>query len=404
MSDARGPAEGLTDGPAAGRLAPAARSPRRRRLLIALGALAVVVVMGAGFWFWSSLSETRYEAAGSALQSQLADESAAVHAYNARRADVNTLAVRVRSIVDRAEFSADTSAPADAVRRDLAVLEPLASSPNAPEPAALPQRADAGGYEPPWQLTSEAETLEDAARQSQQATERLVASTGATKSAGEAASASEAAYFETTAQSAEQVIAANALSDRSVQVALLDLVEEARNPAMSASRNGAFLGSVFEAESQVRSSQGTNQAEQDDPAWAVRREIEAYARSLSRGVALEFVWAPEVDGLGEGWLSGTAEPYEDHGGYAIISLNYSMEDAWNDGLNDTDARALVAHEVGHTQIFRCATLFADPAIGQNQEMWATAWSISLGYDVDGSGIQAYGRPTDAQIAVAAQCR
>ena len=38
------------------------------------------------------------------------------------------------------------------------------------------------------------------------------------------------------------------------------------------------------------------------------------------------------------------------------------------------------------------------------EMWATAWAIGMGYDLPGSGTEFYGRPTDVQIAVAAQCR
>ena len=383
-------------------------APSRRRrlatgLVVAVSVLALLIVLGAAFWAWSALSQSRYDSASITLQTQLGDEAVAVHAYNARLADINSLALRINSVAARPEFTADTGAVAGALRQDLATITPMTTAPA----AVTPETDDAKpvfGFEAPWQRTGEAEQLEARTRQSQQTTTQLDTLTSEAHSAEDTLNAAEAAYFSATAASAEQLIAADTLSNRSTQVALIHLIDEAKNPMMSTSRDGAFLGSLVDAENQVSASQATNQSHQDDPAWSVRREIEAYARSLSNGVALEFVWAPEVSGLGSAWLSGTAETYDDEGGYAIISLNYSVEDAWTDGLNETDDHALVAHEVGHTQIYRCAKLFADPSFGANQETWATAWSISQGFDVPGSGISAYGRPTDAQIALAGQCR
>ncbi|GGF22380.1 hypothetical protein [Subtercola lobariae] len=372
-------------------------------VVVAASVVALLMVLGGSFWAWSALSQSRYNAASIALQTQLGAEAVAVHAYDARLADMNSLALRIASVTARPEFTADTSAEAGALRQDLGVAQPLATAPAATSPDsadALP----AAGYRPAWQLLGDSEHLEALTRQSQQTTAQLSSKTTDAKSAEDTLTAAEAAYFSATATTAEQLIATDTLSNRSVQVPLIHLIDQARNPSMSLSRDGAFLGSIVDAEAQVRASQATNQAHQNDPAWSVRREIEAYARSLSNGIALEFVWAPEVSGLGSGWLSGTAQTFDTDGGYAIISLNYSVEDAWTDGLNETDDHALVAHEVGHTQIYRCAKLFNDPAFAGNQETWATAWSISQGFDVEGSGIQAYGRPTDAQIALAAQCR
>jgi hypothetical protein len=67
---------------------------------------------------------------------------------------------------------------------------------------------------------------------------------------------------------------------------------------------------------------------------------------------------------------------------------------------------VTAHEVGHTQVVRevCAAIFESPLFGSNHEVWATAWSIGMGYDVPGSGIEAYGRPTAEQIAASQGCR
>jgi hypothetical protein len=134
----------------------------------------------------------------------------------------------------------------------------------------------------------------------------------------------------------------------------------------------------------------------------VRNEIEAYARSISHGVTLDFDWSAEVSGKGEGWYSGTAETYDSDGGWSIISLNYPVENDW---YSEPNPRALVTHEVGHTQIYRddCRALFTGPVFDGDQEAWATAWAIAQGFDLPGSGIEAYGRPTDEQIATAARC-
>ena len=136
----------------------------------------------------------------------------------------------------------------------------------------------------------------------------------------------------------------------------------------------------------------------------VRAQIEEYARSIAHGVTLDVEWHAEVSGLGEGWYSGTTVYHPDDGGWATIDLNFPLQDGWSRG--DVDARALVAHEVGHAQVVRpeCAPLFASPTFNHDDEMWATAWAISLGFDTAGSGIEAYGRPSDEQIAVAGQCR
>ena len=59
---------------------------------------------------------------------------------------------------------------------------------------------------------------------------------------------------------------------------------------------------------------------------------------------------------------------------------------------------------GMRKRWSCAPIFEGPEFRSDHEMWATAWAIGMGYELPGAGIEAYGRPTDAQIAAAAACR
>ena len=120
-------------------------------------------------------------------------------------------------------------------------------------------------------------------------------------------------------------------------------------------------------------------------------------------MTLDFAWAYEVAGVpSDGWYAGTAEFWPEDGGWGHITLSYSIEDNWD----DENAEAVVVHEVGHTQAIRptCTPIFEGPEFHGDHETWATAWAIGLGYDLPGAGIELYGRPTDAQVAAAAQCR
>ncbi|HEX6956227.1 MAG TPA: hypothetical protein VF156_15240 [Agromyces sp.] len=177
---------------------------------------------------------------------------------------------------------------------------------------------------------------------------------------------------------------------------LLDGTDPAGVPAADA----AGFASLVTAVADVRASHAAEVARAAE--YPVRAEIEAFARSIANGVALDFAWAYEVAGVtSDRWYAGTAEFGVDGGEWGLITLSESIEEAWG---FDPDAKAVVVHEVGHTQVIReaCRALFAKS--GSDHEAWATAWAISMGYDLPGSGIQAYGRPGDAQIAAAAECR
>ncbi len=164
--------------------------------------------------------------------------------------------------------------------------------------------------------------------------------------------------------------------------------------------DAAAFTELATAVAEVRSSHAAAVARAEE--HPVRAEIEEFARSIANGVALDFAWAYEVNGLtSDSWFSGTAEFGVDGGEWGLITLSESVEWAWQ---VDPNAEAVVVHEVGHTQVIReaCAALFEQA--GSDHELWATAWAISMGYDLPGAGIEAYGRPSDAQVAAAAQCR
>ncbi len=396
------------------------RRRARRPLLVAGVSLAAAAVLAGAFWGWSVFARAQADEAQTRLSAAIAERSSAEKAFDARMRSVDGQLGRVQSVVAAPEFAAQGPAQAEPFRSAVAAFESTretvaahpdsvaaaaASEAGAPPATGAPAESstsDAEGYTPPWQLMAETSEADAGAARAHSSAEALVADTSAAAAAEKALETAETAYFSSVAAHARDTISASALSTKASQVALTRIIEVADDPGLRLSHDAALLASITTAERAVADSAATEAAEAADPALAVRNEIEAYARSISRGVTLDFVWAPEVSGRGEGWLSGTAEMWDGDGGWATISLNFPVEQDWS---YDDNARALVTHEVGHSQVVRpeCRSLFEGPAFAQDHEMWATAWAISQGFDLPGAGIEAYGRPSDEQIAVAAQC-
>jgi hypothetical protein len=377
-------------------------------------AAAALVILAGGFCAWGVLAEQRADAAYQVLDARLESFDEAQGALEARTRSAQGEADRVRTVVASGTFAADTDAAAPPVRDALVALDLALSAAHLDDggEATAGRPAEDGGARTvedppvviPWRVMDEAAEAEAQAYRANVAANELLTAAEVAAGAEEALGAAEVTYFAAVAARGRAEIETNTLATRKSQVDLGYLLAQAEDPAQAAAWHGGFLDSVQAGVQTLRDSQAVEEAELADPALETRRAIEAYARSLSAGVVLDFVWAPEVSGLGEGWLSGTAETYSSDGGWSIISLNYTVEEAWAAG--DENARAIVAHEVGHTQFIResCEPLFTGPVFASDHEMWATAWSIGLGYDLPGSGIEAYGRPSDEQIATAAQCR
>ncbi len=210
--------------------------------------------------------------------------------------------------------------------------------------------------------------------------------------------------FEALATFAEHELASHPAASHRARIALRHAIDREGSSWVHMDGSAAAFSATVIAIDELRSSHAAEEARRLEPEYPVRAEIEAFARSISAGVALDVVWAYEVNGLSsDGWYSGTAEFWPSDGGWGSINLTHSISDNWYD---DPNAKAVVVHEVGHTQVVRpqCEPLFSGPEFAGDHEMWATAWAIGMGYDIPGSGIEAYGRPSDTQIAVASQCR
>lgn len=89
------------------------------------------------------------------------------------------------------------------------------------------------------------------------------------------------------------------------------------------------------------------------------------------------------------------------GGYSTITFSDSVAFLW--GVNPAVA-SLVAHQVGHSITSKCYELYRS-SFGENDELWATAWALGMGYTLDGNGESKYGiHPSRDLIELSAQCR
>lgn len=386
--------------------APTRRRRRGRLVAAILIPTLAFLALAAGFTTWSVLSIQRYSADTASLQEAADDQRLAIAANTARLEDARSLHLRLEGVTAASAFGRDASAEAEALRTSSTDLETtITASPEFSVTSVTVPPPVSDGWRPPWELDAASGSMEDQIDDLEGVAAEAGANDDAVAAAVEATSGAETTYFGALAAAGQATIDAHPATSYEARFHLADLIDQASDTVLVAGRNGDLVDSMAAAEDAVAAAEATELAERADPALAVRKEIEAYANSISRGVQLDIDWAPEVSGLGEGWFSGTAQYMYDHDGWAIIMLNYPIAEGWNDGYNDFDAKAVVTHEVGHTQVLRpeCEKIFRSPVFGGDDEMWATAWAIAQGFDTDGSGIQAYGRPSDEQIAAAAQC-
>jgi hypothetical protein len=256
----------------------------------------------------------------------------------------------------------------------------------------------------PWTVLSDVQRMHAVARQEDDLGRKRAKELTALNAAQKRASAATTAVYDALAARGEQVLTADTSATYASKIDLRHAIDDGDVHTGQASAAGAVFVNIMLAIDGVDASQVAGEAAKQDPAYPVRADIEAYGRSIARGVTIDFEWHHEVSGLGDDWYSGTTMYHEADGGWATIDLNFALADGWRHG--DRDAKALVTHEIGHAQVVRpeCKPLFEGPVFNADDEMWATAWAIGLGFDTGGSGISAYGRPSDEQIAVASQCR
>lgn len=256
----------------------------------------------------------------------------------------------------------------------------------------------------PWTVLADVQHKATLTRSEERTRKARAAELEALQKAQKTFGASVAAVYTELAAHGEQVLTADTSATYASKIVLRHAIDDGKADGSAAGVRGSALLQIVNAIGGVDTAQAAGEAAKQDPAYPVRAQIEEYARSIAHGVMLDFEWHKEVSGLGDGWYSGTTQYHEDDGGWATIDLNFTIQDGWSEG--DRNAKALVTHEVGHAQVVRpeCKPLFDGPVFHDDDEMWATAWAIAMGFDTGGSGISAYGRPSDQQIAVAGQCR
>lgn len=153
----------------------------------------------------------------------------------------------------------------------------------------------------------------------------------------------------------------------------------------------------------VAASHAAKEAAKAGSLEARRNEIESFARSIAGGVRIDFTWQDVVIGHGQGRsAAGTATWDTADNGYSSVTLTNSIARYWTEWAG---YRSLVAHEIGHSITSKCHDAFATGPFDNNNERWATAWAIGMGYTVAAAnGSDLYGAPTAAQINATKSCR
>ncbi|UNK72175.1 hypothetical protein [Microbacterium sp. H1-D42] len=371
------------------------RRRRRRGWIWATGAVVLAGLVCGGVQLWANLDYDDAEAAF--LQSREAAEPATLTLSETMdyAGGITDAAIAVDGVTSPELLSdADRKALGEAAaglaqeRDDAAAIGLTApSTPNAkPLPAweLFPAASDL--REGTAALDDRTDAQESAARSLSGTTKDLTElGTGILRSANEAVPAIEAATVEARFA---PVIALRKAAD-SVQ-------QESRfNEGAS-----DMLLELDKAVIAVQASAKAERAAKAGPLFDARRKAETYARSLSGGVLLEFVWTESLLGQGAGdSAAGTATWDSEDGGTSHITLTNSVARYWpSDRM-----RSLVAHEVGHSISAKCYEKFdweRQPA----NEQWATAWAMSWGYSAYESGADEYGVPSKDMQAAAASCR
>jgi hypothetical protein len=376
--------------------APASASGSKR-VPIVVGVAAVLI--GLGLLGHQFLSTTAYEQSWSRLTVAEGQLTETIDAYERVLDRSNSAAARADAL--HAVVGGDLVTPevVEELRADAAELRSALESAPAPTGPLTGRFEDPAEFAPAWDRYADVIAMAHAIPARDAAIDEIDGAASAVSDARRAVLESTDAVFAVAFERAAAELDAHPQATYRSTLDVRHLIGGADVDGQSMSASG--FTRLADAVTTVRASHAEVEAARE--AHPVRAEIEAFARSIAQGVILDFAWAYEVAGVqSDGWFAGTAEFWPEDGGWGLITLSHSIDDAWG----DENAEAVVVHEVGHTQAIResCAPIFEGPEFRRDHEMWATAWAIGRGYDLPGSGIEAYGRPSDAQIAAAAQCR
>jgi hypothetical protein len=387
------------------------RPPRRRlsrtgRRVVAGGA-ALLLLAGGGttaVLVRDALSEQRYEEAAERFERTAAEHDRAAASWQALEDSVEGETADIRPALDEAGDAAVDPAARDAYRAaidavvdaadDVPVAEPVtADAPEAPEGAD--ERFAAADA-----LDSDSDALASEAAGQDEQRERIRPLLAAVTDAA-------TAFTESTAATADALVASSTAASRQsrwlVERALYGYGSE--RAAVRLSEPTALRAYLAQAEV-MRVSQEEGLAERAAPDWPRKQQVLDFADSISGGVPIDIEWREsiEIDGTAYGDRdsgAGLATWSLQEGAPSQIQLTESIQRYWDASWTV----GLVAHEVGHsiTSKESCYDLYRAAPFDGDDEKWATAWALSLGY-TDGSGVEPYGYPGEDAIAVAAGCR
>ncbi|TQJ31307.1 hypothetical protein [Microbacterium sp. SLBN-146] len=267
----------------------------------------------------------------------------------------------------------------------------------------LDEGVDDGTAEKPawtWELFGEASALDERARAVEDTIDRMDEARTRLDDSGEPVDTAARALYASAAAPATAFEAAHVSANAVVVLDFRDAAEAVVGQTAVGSGAAVAFSTYAQRAEALTASSASELAEKAGPLMGTRLEIEAYARSIAGGVVLDFDWAQIVAGTGgSAGMGGTATWNAVRGGFSTITLSHSVAEEWP----DANARALVAHEVGHAITSKCSDKF-DSADDAANEEWATAWAISMGHTAEGNGVYAYGYPSQAMIDIAATCR
>lgn len=372
---------------------------RRRGDIVAAAALAGLLALGLGGHQLLASTVHAYVWPAWAAADGRFDEASADYEATADRGD--SAIARAENLLDMA--TGDLVRPEDRAALEESIglaRDTLADAPAGPR--GIVDLSDPGTPAPAWERYADLWRLVELIPSRDEAADRFDAAIDRVADGTRTIAETSEALISGTEELAAAALDASPSATYRFRTAAEEAIAGLRHSAHGSSGAADRFTALAAAIADVRASHAAEEERRN--AHPLRAEIEAFARSIASGVELEFAWAYEVAGLSsDSWYSGTAEFKADGVGWGLISLTESIEREWS---ADENAKAVVVHEVGHTQVLRdeCYAIFTAEPFGGDHEMWATAWAIGMGYDLPGAGIEAYGRPSDAQIAAAAGCR
>lgn len=386
---------------------PPRRALSRRARAIVAGAAAVVLI-AAGTATTVSVRDTlswqRFDEAGSSLVEAAEQHDDAVAEWRALEAAVVAETAGRRELLQGVDAAAVDTASRDsyvaAIDRlldaadDVAVADRAAVTPPVGPDTADERFSSAEG------LDARAVELADEAAAQQEQADRVRPMLQEVRLAAEAFSAGTASVAQalldrsTAATHESRLLLQRAVYGYGSTRVPLDLADP--------TTLDAYLAQVAD----LQASQAAGLAERATADWPRKQEVLDFADSLAGGVPLDIEWKEsiEIDGVAYGARdsgAGLASWTLEEGAPAAIQLTESVQRYWDAPWT----QGLVAHEVGHaiTGKEECYELYRTAPFDGDDEMWATAWALSLGF-TDGAGTEPYGDPGEEAVAIASACR